>query len=297
MNREDFGQLVAALRQDLGWTQFKLAMLAEVDEPVISQVERGVKQFVGAELLFSLANALQLTTLERREFLIAASGLDERRMVRQAAANVKTDVFDHRKLLERLVQLTGAIRLPAFLVDVYGDIIAANMAMIAFYEIPPAMMASAAQIPGGFNIVRVNFGRDLVGRNRITQNWEGYALNAMRALRVNSLRYRARPYFKYLMKAFRNPVEFPFFERFWNLVTSTEQDKDTNVDVFSYAHPDLGELNYIASSTNAVTSYGELFLVQNIPLDDRTSEVFAALLQKGGAGVIRFASWPEKSMS
>jgi hypothetical protein len=98
------------------------------------------------------------------------------------------------------------------------------------------------------------------------------------------------------MKAFRNPVEFPFFERFWNLVTSTERDKDTNVDVFSYAHPDLGELNYIASSTNAVTSYGELFLVQNIPLDDRTSEVFAALLHKGGAGVIRFASWPEKSM-
>jgi transcriptional regulator with XRE-family HTH domain len=296
MNREDFGQLVAALRQDLGWTQFKLAVLAEVDEPVISQVERGVKQFVGAELLFSLANALQLTTLERREFFIAASGLDERRMVRQAAANIKTDVFDHRKLLERLVQLTGAIRLPAFLVDVYGDIIAANMAMIAFYDIPPAMMASAARIPGGFNIVRVNFGRDLVGRSRIIQNWEEYALNAMRALRVNSLRYRARPYFKYLMKAFRNPVEFPFFERFWNLVTSTERDKDTNVDVFSYAHPDLGELNYIASSTNAVTSYGELFLVQNIPLDDRTSDVFAALLQKGGAGVIRFASWPEKSM-
>ncbi len=144
MDRNDFGQLVAALRQDLGWTQFKLAEVAEIDEPVVSQIERGVKRFLPPDLLFSLANSLQLTTLERREFFLAASGLDERKIVRQAGANVKTDVFDHKKILERMVSLTGSLRLPAFLVDVYGDVVAANLAMFAFYRIPKEMIDNAA---------------------------------------------------------------------------------------------------------------------------------------------------------
>ena len=68
MNRKEFGQLFATLRQDLDWTQFQLSEYADIDEPVISQIERGVKKFFEPELLFQLANALQLTTLERREF-------------------------------------------------------------------------------------------------------------------------------------------------------------------------------------------------------------------------------------
>ena len=46
MNRKEFGQLLAALRQDLDWTQFELAEYAEVDEAVVSQIERGVKAYV-----------------------------------------------------------------------------------------------------------------------------------------------------------------------------------------------------------------------------------------------------------
>lgn len=41
MNRKEFGELVAALRQDLGWTQFQLAEYADIDEAVVSQIERG----------------------------------------------------------------------------------------------------------------------------------------------------------------------------------------------------------------------------------------------------------------
>lgn len=78
MNRKEFGQLLATLRKDMGWTQFQLAELVEIDEAVISQVERGVKKHYEPELLFSLANAFQLTTLERREFFLAASGLEKK---------------------------------------------------------------------------------------------------------------------------------------------------------------------------------------------------------------------------
>src|SRR5215510_15772133 len=99
MNRRDFGQLLATLRQDLDWTQFQLAEYAEVDQAVISQIERGVKKFFEPELLFCLANALQLTTLERREFFLETSGLDQRQMVRQSSKSTTTDTSHPSKIL------------------------------------------------------------------------------------------------------------------------------------------------------------------------------------------------------
>lgn len=294
MNRKEFGELVSALRQDLGWTQFQLAEYSNFDAAVISQIERGVKKFFEPELLFCLANAFQLTTLERREFIFAASGLDESQIVRQPSALMATDNAD--VILEMMIALTGEIRVPAFLGDVYGDVIAANNMMLAFYEVPPAMIEAAASLPGGFNTVRLNFGRDLVGRKRIIDNWDNYALNSMRSFRENSLRYRAKPYFKYLMKAFRNPADYPLFDRFWKLVSSTEQDKEANLDIFSYHHNEFGPLQYVASITIAVTSFGNLFLVQNLPLDQHTENVFSRLKAQAGLGVVRFAPWPEKTM-
>lgn len=296
MNRKDFGELIAALRQDLGWTQFQLAEYANLDEAVVSQIERGVKKYFEPELLFHLANALQLTTLERQDFILAASGLDERQIVRQPSAMMATDVFHPAKILERMVTLTGEIRVPAFLIDVYSDVIAANKMVLAFYNIPLSMMETAVNMPGGYNTTRLNFGQDLVGRHHVVDNWDHYATNSMRSFRENSLRYRAKPYFKYLMKNFRNPAEYPFFDRYWKLVTSTEQDKETKVDHFFYRHGVFGQLKYIASMTTVVTSFGNLFLVQNLPLDDHTDEVFAELKRKAGVGVVRFAPWPEKPM-
>jgi len=296
MNRRDFGELVSTLRLDLGWTQFQLAEYAGLDVAVISQIERGVKKFFEPDLLFCLANALQLTTIERNEFFLAASGLDEKQLLRQPSAGMLTDVFDAKKILERMVTLTGSIMIPAFMVDVYSDVIAANYMMAAFYHVPPALIEDAAKTPGGYNTTRLNFGKDLGWRSQITHNWDAYALNSMRAFRESSLRYRSTPYFKYLMKTFRNPVEYPLFDRYWKMVSSIEQDKYMNLDHFEYEHNEFGPLNYIASVTVAVTSFGNLYLVQNLPLDRRTDEVFNQLKMKVGQGVLRLASWPEKSM-
>jgi transcriptional regulator with XRE-family HTH domain len=294
MNRKDFGELVAALRQDLGWTQFQLAEYSGLDGAVISQIERGVKRFFEPELLFCLANAFQLTTLERREFIFAASGLDEKQIVRQPSEAMSTDVFDTKKILEKLVSLTGQIRLPAYLSDVFGDVIAANNMMLGFYGVTASMTEQAARIPGGYNTTRLNFGHEAVSRMQVMDNWENYALNVMRSFRESTLRYRAFPYFKYLMKAFRNPSEFPFFDRYWKLVSSTEQDKDVALDVFTYYHRSFGPIKYTSSSTNAFTSFGNLYLVQNLPLDEHTELVFSQLKQEAGLGVVRLAPWPEK---
>jgi transcriptional regulator with XRE-family HTH domain len=294
MNRKEFGQLISTLRQDLDWTQFNLAEFAGVDEAVISQIERGVKKHFEPELLYNLANAFQLTTMERREFLLAASGLDNRQMVRQPSSQVKTDVFHPQKTLTKLMHLTGQLRLPAFVIDVYGDVIAANYIVMSLFHITLDWAMAGAHLPGGYSTIRVTFGRDLVSRNMVVDNWDSYALNTMRGFRELSLRYRAKPYFKYLIKAFRNPIEFPLFDRYWKMVSSLEQDKETNTDLFSYEHIQYGPLGYLASSTLTVTPYGELFLVHYLPTDQRTHEVFEQLAHECGQDVASFAPWPEK---
>jgi transcriptional regulator with XRE-family HTH domain len=297
MNRKEFGQLLATLRQDLDWTQFELSEYADVDEAIISQIERGVKKHFEPKLLFCLANALQLTTLERREFLLAASGLDQKQIVRQPSAGMSTDVFNVRRVLDKMIELTGMVRLPAFLGDVYGDVIAANNIILSFFKVPPEYVDVASQMPGGYNTARFNFGKDLVARSHVLDNWDGYALNSMRSFRENSLRYRAQPYFKYLMKIFRNRNEYPLFDRYWKLVSSVEQDKEASTDYFSYQHNEFGPIKYISSSTISITSFGELFLLQYLPLDESTSQVFEQLAQQAGKGVVPFAPWPVKTFS
>ncbi|MCC6498977.1 MAG: helix-turn-helix domain-containing protein [Anaerolineales bacterium] len=296
MHRMDFGQLVAALRQDLGWTQFKLAEAAEIDEAVVSQVERGVKRFLPPDLLFSLANALQLTTLERREFFLAASGLDQKEIVRQALVATTTDVFNARKTLDKMLELVAHARLPTFLTDAYSDVISANQIAVAFFHPSPSVFEGIEKIPGGYNTTRFNFGKDLQAREMIEGNWEAYALNSMRSFRVNSLRYRATPYFKYLMQAFRNPANYPFFDRFWKMVSSVEQDQDVNTDYFAIRHRDLGEIKYGSSGTVSITAFGELNLVHYIPFDEQTSRAFEQLAQETGQGAVNFSPWPQKNM-
>jgi len=294
MNRKDFGQLLATLRQDLNWTQFDLAEYSQVDEAVISQMERGVKKFFEPELLFALANALKLTTLERREFFLAASGLDQKQIVRQQTMATATDVFNVRKSLDKLIERTGQVRLPAFLADVYGDAIAANLIILSFFKVPPSILETAPNMPGGYNTVRVNFGKESVIRDRITDNWDGYALSAMRSFRERSLRYRAQPYFKYLMKSFRNQVEYPLFERYWKMVSSIEQDKEVDTDYFVFQHDEFGRVNYAASATVTITSFGELYLIQYLPLDEQTSQTFEKIASEVGQVVVRLAPWPVK---
>jgi len=194
-----------------------------------------------------------------------------------------------------MIDLTGQVRLPAFLTDAYNDVVAANQIILSFFKIPPFILETASQIPGGYNTIRINFGKESIMREQIENNWDGFALNSMLAFRDSSLRYRAQPYFKYLMKAFRNPTEYPLFDRYWKMASSIEQDKEINLDYFAFQHERFGDVKYMASSTITITSFGELFLVQYLPLDERTSQTFEHIAKEIGQGVVRVAPWPVKN--
>ena len=297
MDRKEFGKLLSMLRQDMDLTQFQLAEYSQLDEAVISQIERGVKKFFEPELLVKLANSFHLTTIERREFFLAASGIANGQIVRQPSAALMTDTINSEKVLARMIQIISQLHIPAFIMDVYADILAVNHSAFTFFNTPSELVASASSVVGGFNSVRMMFGKELYMRSRITENWDHYAVGSMRFVRENSLRYRAKPYFQYLMKSFQNPVEYPLFNRYWRQVSSFEQDRESNVDVFSYTHEEYGPLKYATATTISITPHGELFLNQYLPLDEHTSHLFDDILKKSGLGVLApLAPWPEKKM-
>jgi transcriptional regulator with XRE-family HTH domain len=297
MDRKEFGKLLSMLRQDMDWTQFQLAEYAQLDEAVISQMERGVKKYFEPELLIKLANSFHLTTIERKEFFLAASGITNGQIVRQPSAALKTDTINSEKVLAKMIKIIEKLTIPAFIMDVYADVLAANNAAFTFFNTPVELLASASSVAGGYNTVRLMFGKDLSMRSHITESWDNYAVGSMRFVRENSLRYRATPYFQYLMKSFQNPVEYPLFNRYWKMVSSYEQDRESNVDVFSYTHDEYGPLQYATATTISITPHGELFLNQYLPLDAHTQNLFTEILKKSGTGVLApLAPWPEKKM-
>jgi transcriptional regulator with XRE-family HTH domain len=296
MNRKEFGILVAALRQDLGWTQFQLAEYGGLDLADISLIERGARKNLDPEGLVKLANAFQLTTVERKEFLFAATGIGNEHIVRQPSAGLSTDAVSAEKALAKMIDLLERLPVPAFLNDAFSDIVAANSIAQAFMQIPAEMIADAAGIPGGYNTMRAVFGKDMAVRSHIVGNWDQYARTGMWTFRQTSLRYRAHPCFKYLLNAFRNPMEYPLFDRYWRMVSSVEVDQEADYQEFSYEHDTMGHLNYIATFITSLTTHGELVLVQYQPLSNRTKAIFDRLLAENGHGVLRVAPWPVKSM-
>ena len=165
MDRKQFGKLVSALRQDMGWTQFELSQFGGVDIATISQMERGVKKHLAPELLVGLANVFHLTTQERRQFFLAATGVPSEQMVRQPELGLNTEISDAEKSLKKMTGLVESLRVPAFLLDVYSDVLAINLIAFAFFQIPAELMAEASSLPGGMNVVRLVFGKDLAARS------------------------------------------------------------------------------------------------------------------------------------
>jgi transcriptional regulator with XRE-family HTH domain len=296
MDRKEFGKLVAALRGDRGWTQFQLGQYAKLDAPAVSQIERGVKKILDPGSLVRLADVFQLTTLERKAFFLAATGIEARQMVRAASAVPVSDGTQEQQVLNRMVRLVESLRAPAFLLDVWSDVLAINYTAFAFFQIPLEMMANAALIPGGMNVVRLIFGKDFAARTHFLNNWDYIATSTMRFFRESSLCYRATPYFQYLMRAFRDPEEYPLFDRYWRMISALEQDREGNFDHFSYDHDTFGHLSYAVATTTSVTPQGELLMNQYTPTDDATREVFDRLAAQSGVGVILGAPWPVKQM-
>ena len=294
MNQKDFGTLICALRQDIPLTQSELAEKMGEKVSVVSQIERGAKKYLEPHLVMNLGEALGLNTNERRQLILAASGLDEFHLVGKPKEVELLKLKKPMEILDKLMDLLGQLPFPGYIQDVFGESVAANVAAVKFYNITPEQIETASQIPGGYTTVRMMFGNIL--SMVVATSYDKYVLSSVRSLRELSLRYRAHPYFIYLMKEFRHSKKYPGFERCWRHASIVEEDKDVEFDLFEFSHAFYGDMKFATPWQAVNTPHGELIFVYSIPLDTHTSDIFEQLVETEGRKAHRFAPWPEKKM-
>jgi PAS domain-containing protein len=292
MNRVEFGRLIAALRKehrdedDRVWTQWRLGEETRLGKEAISKIEQGRKAVLDRDTLVSLAEALKLTSAERQQFYLAGMGIDDRHLVREERK--PEEVFDE------LMHILEDASLPAFIIDSYGDFVAANLGMLGFIGISPEeALTCTADLPAGFSLMRVLYGSgdftDFFG-----DHGNHVARSNMQFFRSITLRQRFTEYFKV---CFRELRRYPLFKQYWQQA-AFEEDGDFSISCqrYRWQHRILGPLDYLSTMAAALTTSGELYLVMYVPLDSATANIFAKFVSKGGTKAYRLAPWPKKKL-
>lgn len=289
MDLVEFGKLVAALRKEMRdeeerpWTQDRLGQETGLGPVIIGNIERGHRAYLDAGALSSLGNALRLTSAERREFFLAALGLDDSQMSRPDS--------DPQAALDDIMRKMESIRLPAFTVDNFGDFVAVNGAQVRLFEIPPDMLADSYNQVAGFNLMRVLFAPESPVPQLLGRQWAKIATYNISFFRYTTLRYRFTPYFQSILSFLRR---YPSFRVFWQQAYFEDQDFSANCEVYRYDHPHYGHIEYLASLATTLTARGQLYLVTYAPATARTADLFNTLIEDGGTTVMRLSPWPDK---
>lgn len=295
MKRKEFGKLLAALRKSRydeffqPITQRQLSHLAGISEQVLGNIERGGKVSLEPELMLALSNALGLSTRERHEFLLAATNADED----QLSASQPEANFIFNELFNGLAQ----IALPAFLVDSYDDIVAANNIILSLFEFSENLLSLAPIIPGGYNVIRFVFSNKSLFSSLLGKQPEKYLMQSIRFFRAISLPNRASPYYKYLLKSFQADREMPLFNQYFqrDMLEASQDDYYFEGERFCIKHRTLGELDFYSPPLAPVsTSKGKLYLVSYLPASLATTQACALLVSQSGPGARKLAPWPEK---
>jgi transcriptional regulator with XRE-family HTH domain len=290
MNRSEFGRLVSALRKEHideemnFWTQKKLGEETGLGELIIGKIERGQRANLDGDTLLRLANALRLTSGERREFFLAASGISEEKIPRQHS--------DPRSTLDELIQMMRQIQSPAFIMDVYCDMLAVNTAIWRLFN--PNLTNSGGMVaqPTGFNIMRDVFSLERELRSKVMgQHWDSIARRNLMHFRESTLQYRSTPYFRYLLG---DLLSLPQFRRYWNEVQFTKDDHFLSGDWIWFESPEWGALKYLVTTVVALTTYGKLELCVYVPASPNTATATNRIIKPPGLTVHRLAPWPEK---
>jgi transcriptional regulator with XRE-family HTH domain len=277
MDRFEFGTLVASLREDMRWTQMELAEKSGVDISVISNIERGERRtLLKDNILVKLADGFRLTSMEKMEFLFAASGVTEIEKVRNETSPTKAQ-FNAGTFIEETGRQIARIALPAFITDAFCDILAVNQCVIGGYNEMSYVFQSDSNFP------------DIIGNDSL----ERLALINVRYFRRRTLRVRCKPYFRILLNELLNNKKYPAFERCWRRILFEDID-DFSLPIHRspetvYAH------SFVSTETLfALTPFGELYLHQLVPLNRKTAERMAKISKKVGEGYELLAAFPDK---
>ena len=288
MNSNDFGLLLQTLRKNSidekgnRWTRDSLSEEIHLTRSQLGRLERGDRKYLDSQVLQLLADAFKLTNLEKREFLQAAAGISNE------------ELYGHElpeNQLDRLLSLMNDLQVPAFILDVYADLVATNSSILALYQVTPDLITYANNIPAGMNFINFVYSEEFGLRRLLNSQWREVADMAMLFFRRSTLRYRHTLYFRDLFKALLKDEQFDID---WYTSQRLDDHYDITYEHLSYLHPHYGSLNYVATETVVKTSNGELFLMIYHPTNKETVKVFSDLYCEYGNSIHRLASWPDK---
>ncbi len=298
MNHKEFGHLIAALRKehfDEEGDRLTQAHLAErarqadhltpLNEVILGKIERGERANLDAQTLLSLADTLRLTIGERREFFLAATGLqDEQIYVTQE---------DPEAILASVLRTLREIQLPALLVDRYLDVIAVNSIALKMYNINQINLQKRQDQPAGFNLLSYIFSADFEPQRSLMtqQEWHRFAAGNVIYFRRVTLHYRMTDYFAGLLALLRRNREFRWY---WEQVFDEEKLYFVGGESFQMGNSGSGRFYYLTAPLLTLTPYGNLEIITHIPRNGETAATFQQMAATEDARVYQLSSWPEK---
>ncbi len=291
MDAKKFGKLIAVLRKEqrdehnCSFTQAKLAQEAKATASVISNIERGDKISLEPELLLNLAKAFQLSTREREEFFLAAM-----RISQQNTPRINCDAGE---VFKTALGVIKNLSVPAFIVDHYDNILAANQIILALFTYSEKLRSLAEATFAGYNVMRFVFSQQSLFAESILHSREPYLLQSVQFFRAITLPNRANPYYQRMMEVFNTDPDLAPFRSHYAQSFHVKEDYLFENSLASLQHPEFGELNFYSPSiTPITTAHGNLYLISYLPAKAATAEAFACLAKIYAGNVVLLEKFP-----
>lgn len=292
MNKKEFGKLIQTLRKECfnedlhSLTQEELAQKTGLSVRTIIRLEKGDEavKLQGKELE-KLADALQLTSGERKEIFLAASGIENNK--------VALTQYHPAEILDSLIQLMKKVYAPAFIMDSYHDLIAVNSGINLLYGIESSYWPDLTHYSTNFNNLRFYFSPEFTKQQEMMgMYWDEVVRYNIIFFRVRSLQYRTTRYFTELFSELRN---YPRFIRYWRDAYWQEKDYIIDGGHHNLNSPLWGKLEYIVSRYTALTTYGDLMLCVYTPASLNTFETFSNIVKQASLEISRLGIWPKET--
>lgn len=286
MNQLEFGAFLADLRAELRLTQAQLAERLGQALDTIRRIEQGRQSDIYSDaLLLKLASALHLNTLERREFIMVASGAFLH------PSHSEESFTQIQTAFEALQQDLGHLALPAFVTDSYCDILLANAAAFKFYPIPPEIFALPGSSIGSFNQTAYVFHRSSTYFSNYGATWQRQALIHCRYFHRRTLRVRTTRYFKLMFQDLMDSQNYPLFPYYWEKALYEPMDEFSHV-----IHSPLEDSDFAFKEVDNLiltTPIGDLFLHQALPINQKTAAHMLDIVKSIPPVCVTLAPFPD----
>ena len=288
MNKKQFGQLVAILRNEIRnefdepLTQYDLAELAHISIFALMKIEQGRSINQTPEMLLNLAIALQLPACARQVFLLASLGLEDNAFIKQPLTS--------DALLPDLTGKLSNLQTPALIADAFGDVIVSTPALLEVFDLDLEAIR-APHLLSQFNLYRLLFAPEfLKQRAMLGDSQQDFLHRMVLFFKMISLKYRIHWYFKGLLPELNR---FPLFREQWQS-PFRQDDEIINTQIpFSLNHPRYGNLKFLSSPHLTISGYGDLYLFSFQALDTHTTDACTQIIKTHGLKTFQNSVWPK----